>query len=180
MGSFQPEEILHTVQQLLQLLEQAQLEELEVKRGGRRILLRRRRSLPEKRQERTLPTFSETVPYPPLVSPEVKRREKVSPPRKEVGLTQRAHWVATVAPMSGIFWRSPSPGEPPFVEVGDYVEEGQTIGLLEAMKIFSEIPAEATGKVVAIPAREGHVVQQGDLLVLIDPEPSWRSAKEVL
>lgn len=180
MGPFQPGEILHTVQRLLQLLEQAYLEELEVKLGGRRILLRRRRGLRGQIQERSLPTFSDPVPHPPLASPEVKKRGKVSPPKQEVDLTQRTHWVATVAPMSGVFWRCPSPGEPPFVEVGDYVKEGQTIGLLEAMKIFSEIPAEATGQVVAIPAREGHVVQQGDPLVLIDPDPSWRLAKETL
>jgi acetyl-CoA carboxylase biotin carboxyl carrier protein len=72
--------------------------------------------------------------------------------------------------MTGIFYRSPSPDARAYVEVGDEVSEGQTVGLIEAMKVFSEIPADATGRVVRILAETGKLVTQGDVLMLIRPD----------
>lgn len=76
--------------------------------------------------------------------------------------------VQIKSPMIGVFYRYPSPDSPPFTEEGDEIEEGQTIGLIEAMKVFSEIPSEVSGRVVSIPAENGKLVQQGDVLVVVD------------
>lgn len=73
------------------------------------------------------------------------------------------------APMVGVFYKAQSPDTPPFVEVGDVIEIGQTIGLIEAMKVFSEIPSEIAGEVVEIPAENGKLVQQGQPLIVIRP-----------
>jgi len=70
--------------------------------------------------------------------------------------------------MIGIFYRQPSPDSPPYIEIGDEIEVGQTIGLIEAMKVFSEVPSEVAGRVVAIPAESGKLVQEGDVLVVVD------------
>ncbi len=74
------------------------------------------------------------------------------------------------APVMGVFYRSPAPGEPPFVEVGDTVEVGQIVGMIEAMKVFSEIPSEVAGIVRDFPARNGALVQPGEPLVLLEAE----------
>lgn len=74
------------------------------------------------------------------------------------------------APMTGTFYRAPSPTEHPFIEVGDHVEVGQVIGLIEAMKVFSEVPADVAGRVVEIPARNGELVHQDQTLVVVIPE----------
>ena len=71
--------------------------------------------------------------------------------------------------MVGVFYRSPSPEDPPFIHVGDIVRVGQPIGLIEAMKVFSEVPAEIAGRVVEIPVESGKLVQQGQPLVYIEP-----------
>lgn len=68
----------------------------------------------------------------------------------------------------GVFYRSPAPGSPPFVEIGDSVEKNQPIGMIEAMKVFSEVLADHAGKVVALPAESGKLVHPGDALILLE------------
>jgi biotin carboxyl carrier protein len=68
----------------------------------------------------------------------------------------------------GVFYRAAAPGEPPLVEVGDAVSAGQPVGLIEAMKVFSEVLAESPGIVRAIPAKNGALVQPGDPLVVLE------------
>ena len=72
-----------------------------------------------------------------------------------------------LAPMVGVFYRAPAPDQPSYVEVGDKIEIGQTIGLIEAMKVFSEIPSEIAGEVVEIPAQNCKLVQQDDTLIVV-------------
>jgi len=62
-----------------------------------------------------------------------------------------------------------SVGEPPYVEVGDIVEEGDTVGLIDVMKLFTQITAPVSGRVVEIPAENGALVEYGQPLVLIEP-----------
>jgi acetyl-CoA carboxylase biotin carboxyl carrier protein len=72
------------------------------------------------------------------------------------------------APIMGVYYRSPSPGEPPFVEIGDHVTAGDPIGTIEAMKVFSEVISEVTGVVVGIPAENGKLVHAGDSLIVVE------------
>lgn len=68
------------------------------------------------------------------------------------------------APMFGLFSRSPAPNAPPFVQLGDVIQKGQKLGLLEAMKIFTAIEADRDGRVVAILAEDGQEVDAGQAL----------------
>ncbi|GLZ11429.1 hypothetical protein Acsp04_16640 [Actinomadura sp. NBRC 104425] len=74
------------------------------------------------------------------------------------------------APLVGTFYRSPAPGEPPFVEVGDRVEAGQPVGIVEAMKLMNEIPAECSGEVVDVVVPDAAPVEFGQPLVRIRPD----------
>ncbi len=84
-------------------------------------------------------------------------------------ITEQPNFIPIEAPMTGMFYRGPSPNEPPYVEEGDLVHEGQTIGLIEAMKVFNEIPSPATGVVRRIVAQNASLVQQGEILMLLEP-----------
>ena len=86
-------------------------------------------------------------------------------PKEVVGFG--ADEVALESPMVGVFYRSGKPGDPPLVEIGQIVARDQPIGIIEAMKIFSEILAEHGGVVIAVPAVDGQLVQAGTPLVIL-------------
>ncbi|HWB44531.1 MAG TPA: acetyl-CoA carboxylase biotin carboxyl carrier protein [Hyphomicrobiaceae bacterium] len=75
-----------------------------------------------------------------------------------------------LAPMVGTFYRSPSPGEPPFVEVGSKVNKGDPICIIEVMKLFTTISAEWSGTVKEIGAENGALVEYGQMLFVIGPD----------
>jgi acetyl-CoA carboxylase biotin carboxyl carrier protein len=76
--------------------------------------------------------------------------------------------VTIKSPMIGTFYRSPKPGEPPFINVGDTVSVGQHICIIEAMKLFNEIESEVSGKVVKILADEASPVEYDQPLFLVE------------
>lgn len=75
--------------------------------------------------------------------------------------------IPITSPMTGIYYSAPSPGSPPFVKEGDTVTAGQVIGLIEAMKVFNEIPAPTSGTVGQIMAESGQLVNLGDPLMYV-------------
>jgi len=146
---------LEQLDALLRLFRQYGLEELIVEEGGMKVHLSARR---------------DGAPSPP--APAIVRRQasdRASGPRRGPGRT-----VAVRSPLIGTFYRAPSPDAPPFVELGDVVEEGQTVCIVEAMKVFNEIKAEWRGRVVAIPAEDGKLVQAGEPLVVLEFLPEGR------
>ena len=104
------------------------------------------------------PTGAAPIPAPAATAP-------VTP-----GPAANGHGVPVAAPSVGLFWRSPSPGVPPFVEVGSRVGPEDTIAIIEVMKLMSPLKAGLSGVVTAILAENGATVARGDALVLVDPE----------
>lgn len=72
------------------------------------------------------------------------------------------------SPMVGTFYRSPSPGAAPYVSVGDTIKKGQTIGIVEAMKIMNEIEAEFDCKIIEIEVNDAQPVEYGTKLVMVE------------
>ncbi|MUL35193.1 acetyl-CoA carboxylase biotin carboxyl carrier protein [Gloeocapsopsis dulcis] len=78
--------------------------------------------------------------------------------------------VEVISPMVGTFYRAPAPGEPSFVEVGDRVRSGQTVCIIEAMKLMNEIETEVSGQVVEILVQNGEPVEYGQPLLRLSPD----------
>jgi acetyl-CoA carboxylase biotin carboxyl carrier protein len=95
----------------------------------------------------------------PVAAPAVT--EAVAAPAEPTGHTVKS-------PMVGTFYRASSPGAKPFVEVGDTIKEGETICIVEAMKILNEIEADKTGTVTAILVQNGQAVEYGQPLFTIE------------
>ena len=79
---------------------------------------------------------------------------------------------AVLSPSPGIFWRSPHPGAPPFAELGDVVESGSTLGIVEVMKLMNHITSGTRGTVVGVFVENGMRVDRGDVLFAIEPSAS--------
>ena len=77
-----------------------------------------------------------------------------------------------LAPSPGIFWRSPAPGQPPFVEVGSRVEADTVVCIVELMKLMNRVSAGRAGVVTAIPVGNGIPVEKGDPIVYIQSDPA--------
>jgi acetyl-CoA carboxylase biotin carboxyl carrier protein len=92
------------------------------------------------------------------------------------GREDASRYVPVVAPMVGTFYRAPKPDAPPFVTEGDVIAAGQTVCVLEAMKMFNEIPSEVAGRIVRVLAENGAPVEYGQSLFLVDPTAAARPA----
>jgi acetyl-CoA carboxylase biotin carboxyl carrier protein len=77
---------------------------------------------------------------------------------------------AIESPSVGLFWRAPSPGAPPFVELGGRVAAGETVAIVEVMKLMNHVPSPVDGVVRAILVENGEAVEFGQPIVIVDPE----------
>jgi acetyl-CoA carboxylase biotin carboxyl carrier protein len=77
--------------------------------------------------------------------------------------------LSITSPMVGTFYRASSPTTPPFVDVGDRVNVGQTVCIIEAMKLMNDLPSEVAGKVVKVLVENGSTVEFGQPLFMVDP-----------
>ncbi|MCQ4040803.1 acetyl-CoA carboxylase biotin carboxyl carrier protein [Streptantibioticus rubrisoli] len=110
-------------------------------------------------QDHPAPSEAPAAPARPAAAAE----EPAAP--GEVG--DRHHHIT--APMVGNFYRAPEPGAPPFVNVGDLVEQGQDIGIVEAMKLMNPVQAERAGRVAAVLVEDGQPVEYGQPLIALEP-----------
>lgn len=110
----------------------------------------------------TVPTPS-VMPTKSVVPSNVSPETAASPPIDK-------RWVEILSPMVGTFYRSPTPDEEPFVEVNDRISAGQTVCIIEAMKLMNEIEAETSGRVMEILVENGEPVEYGQPLMRITPE----------
>ncbi len=113
-------------------------------------------------------TFQQEI-SPPQAAPEasvVPSAPSVDPPPSP---GSRTDLLEVTAPMVGTFYRAPSPEDPPFVEIGTRLSVGQTVCILEAMKLMNELESEVSGEVVEIMVENGTPVEFGQVLMRVKP-----------
>jgi acetyl-CoA carboxylase biotin carboxyl carrier protein len=143
---------LERLEDLIHVLEGSSISELELTEAGTEIIIRRQPGM--------------------VMVPDPQSRagsNSVGMPASSAGSAIRSDGVAILAPLTGVYYSASTPSSPPFANVGDIVQAGQTVALIESMKIFHEVQAEVSGRVVAIPVKSGEVVQKSDVLMRIQP-----------
>lgn len=150
-------EKIEVVKELISIADENDLAELSIDFKGLKIDI--------KKEKYTSPTTA-IVQTPAAAPAAVAEGGQAAPTEPEIP----ENAVAVKSPLSGVFYRAPKPGAPPFCNVGETVEAGQTLCIVEAMKLMNEIAAEVRGKVVKICKENAEVAGEGDVLFHIVPE----------
>ena len=150
---------LQQIRQLIDLLIEKDIGEFELDQRGVKVKIRRMGS-----------GVSTTVVQPTSVAypAPVASVSPVGSPESEEEQEYRDAFIVS-SPIVGTFYRAPDPEADPFTDVGEDVEEGQTLCIVEAMKLMNEIASEVDGKVVAIFVENGEPVEYGQRLFAIQP-----------
>ena len=162
------------IQDLLKLVNKSTLTEVEIEQKDFRLKIRRK--APDNKVVYQTSPEPATIVQPmitaaptPVAQPEAKpapEKPAAPEPKKE---ESSADLVEFRSPMIGTFYRSSSPDSDAFVKVGDVVEKGQVLCIVEAMKLFNEIESEISGKIVKIMLEDAQPVEYDQVLFLIDP-----------
>ena len=146
---------IRKVKKLIELLEQSGMAEIEIKEGEESVKISRYGNAP-------------------LITPAVSQQPTAILTPNKVELTTTAIDKGSEAsgnlissPMVGTYYSAPSPSAKPFVTVGQHVNKGDTVGIIEAMKIMNQIEADHSGTVVEILVKDGEAVEFGQALIVI-------------
>jgi acetyl-CoA carboxylase biotin carboxyl carrier protein len=158
---------LRKIKTLIELVEESGIAELEVKEGEESVRISRQPAAPP-----MMPYYAAPLPAPAAAPPAVSAPAAASAPAPAAApaaprAADNRHMIK--APMVGTFYRSPSPGAKPFVEVGQTVKAGQTLCIIEAMKMLNQIEADRSGVVAEVLAENEKPVEFEQPLFLIDP-----------
>jgi acetyl-CoA carboxylase biotin carboxyl carrier protein len=151
------------IRELVQLVIESGVAEIEVQRGENRVRIRRTLG---SRHEVTIPGSMMAPGSNPMADAIVQNA--TVPPSGGAG-SGAGNEVIVKSPIVGTYYDAPKPGDPPFVKVGDVVEPGHVLCIIESMKLMNEIEAEIAGAVVAKLMENGRAVEYGEALFTIRP-----------
>ena len=150
------------LQELMDFISQSNFVEFELESEGFKLKLVKEGARP------ALPSNNNSAQGPhPAAAPSEAPAPAPAAPVAAAPPAQSADIFQEVSPMVGTFYRASNPSAPPFVQVGDMVEKGQVLCIIEAMKLMNEIEAEVGGEVIDIPVSNGQPVEYGEVLFRI-------------
>ncbi|MDZ7370031.1 MAG: acetyl-CoA carboxylase biotin carboxyl carrier protein [candidate division KSB1 bacterium] len=150
--------------ELVKLIEQSSIDEIEVREWfGQRIRIRKNVGSAVSVATAVAPP-APVLPTPPVAAPAQKGPEPSAAKQED-----ESRYFQVRAPMVGTFYRAPAPDAEPFVKEGDIVAKGQTLCIIEAMKLMNEIESEVAGRIVKILAANAQPIEYNQVLFLIDP-----------
>jgi len=151
---------IRKVKKLIELLDESGIAEIEITEGEESVRISR---------------YSQNVPATPVAAAPVAAAPVAAPAAAEAPAAPAAaatepedEGFSVAAPMVGTFYASSSPGAAPYVQVGDRVNEGDTLCIIEAMKMMNQIEADVSGVIKSIRVQNGEPVEYGQTLIVID------------
>jgi acetyl-CoA carboxylase biotin carboxyl carrier protein len=156
---------LRKIKALIELLEKSSLSELEIKEGEETVRLARHTNT-----YAAAPVYHHVAAEPaprPATTPSAPASNSIS--AEAVGKSSKSvpDGHALRSPMVGTFYASPSPDAAPYVKVGQSIKAGETIGIIEAMKMFNPIEADVSGTVTAILVESGQAIEFDEVMFII-------------
>ncbi|MBM4221978.1 MAG: acetyl-CoA carboxylase biotin carboxyl carrier protein [Gammaproteobacteria bacterium] len=151
---------IRKIKKLIELLEESGLSELEITEGEESIRISR---------SSTATAVQYTLPPAPAPAAAAAAAPAAPRPAGAATASEEPAGHRVLSPMVGTYFEAPSPGAATFVKIGDQVQAGDTLCIIEAMKMMNQIEADVAGKVVAALARNGEPVEFGQPLFVIAP-----------
>ncbi|TVZ40032.1 acetyl-CoA carboxylase biotin carboxyl carrier protein [Alteromonadaceae bacterium 2753L.S.0a.02] len=153
---------IRKIKKLIELLEESNVEELEIKEGEESVRISRGSRSPA---AAPVQAFYQPQPMPPAAAPAAAPVAEAPAASESTPAPISGHQV--VSPMVGTFYRSPSPGASPFAEIGQSVKAGDVVCIVEAMKMMNQIEADKSGVVEAFLVDDGEPVEFDQPLLII-------------
>ncbi|MCB0651351.1 MAG: acetyl-CoA carboxylase biotin carboxyl carrier protein [Saprospiraceae bacterium] len=161
------------IQELIKQLSKSNLSEFKLRDGDFEISVRTKH-FNKQNAKAQLISSQAIMPSAPALSaaPVAAPARPSGDTTGEAAATQNqmdGNYLEVKSPMVGTFYRSPSPDKPPYVKVGDSIEKGSAVCIIEAMKLFNEIESEIGGKIVKVMVEDAQPVEYDQVLFLVDP-----------
>jgi acetyl-CoA carboxylase biotin carboxyl carrier protein len=151
------------IRDLIEFIAQTGLNEVDIETKELKIHVKRERD--QNIVSGSAPMMAAPISMSPAAAPvaaPAQRAEKAAPAGKATSDIK--------SPMIGTFYRSANPDSPPFVSVGDKITKGQTVGIIEAMKLFNEIESEVSGTIVKVMVENSTPVEYDQVLFVVEPD----------
>ena len=152
------------IKELIQVFNESSVAEMEVHRGGNSLRLKRAGV----NQEIVVPVAAPVVASAPSIPSANSSGVSTAPAAVRPAVADESHELVK-SPIVGTYYEAPAPGTAPFIRVGDQVEPGQVLCIIESMKLMNEIESEIAGTVMAKLVENGRPVEYGEALFAIRP-----------
>jgi len=152
------------IQELVKLVNKSNIGELTIEQKDFKISIKQKK---EAVHQLMAPLQAQVLPQPALAAAPAAPAAHQSP---EPAASKTENYLTIKSPMIGTFYRQPGPDKPIFINVGDDVQVGQVVCIIEAMKLFNEIESEVAGKIVKVLVEDASPVEFDQPLFLVDPQ----------
>lgn len=161
------------IKSLIQLINKSELAEFRFEEGDQKIVIRTSKYSKGKTQQfvTSAPQMIASAPAPVAApAPKAEEAPKAAAPAASTEGGSTAGLLEIKSPIVGTFYRSASPDKPAYAKVGDSVDKGSVVCIVEAMKLFNEIESEVKGKIVKVCIEDASPVEYDQVLFLVDPK----------
>ena len=156
------------LQELLSAIAQTDITELTLKSDDFELKVKKGTTASSQELLTSVSPANLPLPAQPLITTPVANSQN-SEPASPTKNTEQQKWVEVTSPMVGTFYRAPSPDDAPFVDIGERISNGDTVCIIEAMKLMNDIEAEVSGEVMEILVQNGEPVEYGQVLMRVNP-----------
>lgn len=149
------------IQELVKLINKSNIGELTIEEEGKKITIKQKKEASQ--------TFLASAPATTIAAPAPQLQQAAPSAPTAPAVPKEDNLIAIKSPMIGTFYRQAGPGKPIFANIGDEVEKGKVVCIIEAMKLFNEIESEVSGKIVKVLVEDASPVEYDQPLFLVDP-----------
>ncbi len=155
------------IRDLIDFISQSGLNEVNIETKELKLHVKRE---PDQKVFKSTPTPAAAIPSIPVAALPPAQAAALAAPKVEKPVVESKNTLDVKSPMIGTFYRTSNPDSPPFVAVGDKISKGQTVCIIEAMKLFNEIESEVSGTIIKVMVENASPVEYDQVLFVVEPD----------